>query len=130
MKAFELDGATPAGTGDGILQLNGGGHKAEFVGQRIPGLSPGFRGVLEASADTPFVALTLRSILNARSDFLVTTFPVADLTRTAPLPVVFPQAADGSGYQTEFIFITAGGAAFMTLNYFSGNGLPLQLDRR
>ncbi len=45
MKAFELNGSTPAGTGDGTLLLNGNGHKAEFVGQRIPGLPPGFRGV-------------------------------------------------------------------------------------
>ncbi len=76
------------------------------------------------------MALTLRSLLNARSDFLVTTFPIADLTRPAPFPVIFPQAADGSGYQTEFIFIAAGGAVFVTLNYFGDNGQPLRLDRR
>ena len=130
MSAFELDGLTPAGTGDGTLQLNGNGHKAEFVGQRIPGLAPGFRGVLEISSSTPFVPLTLRSLLNARSDFLVTTFPVADLTRSAPFPAVFPQAADGSGYRTEFVFVAAGGAMIVSLNYFGNSGQPLPMDRR
>ena len=116
LRAFELDGVTPAGNNPGTLNLNGNGHRAEFAGQRISGLPQGFRGVLEISSDTPFVALTLRSLVNARGDFLITTFPIADLTRAASLPMIFPQAADGGGFRTEFIFMTAGGDALVTLN--------------
>jgi hypothetical protein len=54
----------------------------------------------------------------------MTTFPVADLTKAAPLPIIFPQIADGGGYITEFILISSGQAASTTLNYYDENGMP------
>jgi hypothetical protein len=129
MKAYQTDGTTPSGT-TGTVNLVPNGHKADFVGQRVTGLPDGFRGVLEVSSATPFVALTLRSLVNGRGDFLITTFPVADLGRPAALPMVFPQAVDGEGYRTEFVFLAGLGEALATLNYFGDNGRPLQLDRR
>jgi hypothetical protein len=81
--------------------------------------------VLDISSATPFAALTMRSLSNERGDFLLTTFPIVDVDRAAPSPVVFPQIADGGGYVTQFILIGAGGASSATLNFYANEGNPL-----
>jgi len=62
--------------------------------------------------------------MNERNEFLMTTFPVADVNQAAPSPVVFPQIADGGGYVTEIILLSSGQAASTTLNYYDENGMP------
>ena len=74
IKAFRTDGVKETGSSHGILDLPGNGHEAKFADQFISGLPPGFRGVLDISAATPFAALTLRSLMNERDEFLMTTF--------------------------------------------------------
>jgi len=93
----------------------------------IGGLPDGFTGVVRISSPSPFVALTLRSLSNSRGDFLLTTFPIADANRPAPAPIVFPQIADGGGYTTQFIFISATGSATISLNFLGDGGSPLIL---
>jgi hypothetical protein len=68
-------------------------------------------------------------LTNGRGDFLLTTFPAADLTQPAPTPIVFPQIADGGGYKTEFILISADGStpASATVNFIDDNGAALIL---
>jgi hypothetical protein len=124
INAYQTDGATSIGTSQGPLQLAAGGHNAQFADQLISGLPSGFTGVLDISSTTPFAAVTVRSLTNERGDFLMSAFPVADLTQAAPSPIVFPQIADGGGYITEFILISSGQAASTTLNYYDENGTP------
>ncbi|MGB7622647.1 MAG: IPT/TIG domain-containing protein, partial [Terriglobia bacterium] len=128
LSAYALDGITPLGNTSFILGPNA--HVAKFVGEFVSGLNPGFTGILDLRSGTPFSALTLRSLTNERGDFLLTTFPVADLTQPAPAPLVFPQIADGGGYQTEFILINpSGSASAVTLNLFGSDGTPLQVGK-
>jgi hypothetical protein len=115
VRAFQPDGATTAGNGSANITLSANGHIARFAGEMIVGLPSGFTGVLEISSASPFAAVTLRSLTNGRNDFLMTTFPVADATRAAPAPIVFPQIADGGGYSTQFIFLSAAGASAFSL---------------
>jgi photosystem II stability/assembly factor-like uncharacterized protein len=124
--AFQNDGITPAGTSQGPLQLVVDGHTAAFADQFIAGLNVGFTGVLDISSTIPFAALTLRSLLNERHDFLMTTFPVADAFSNAPSPILFPHIADGGGYVTQFILISSGGAANTTLSLHDETGAPLE----
>ncbi len=125
LTASQSDGSTKVGS-QGKLSIPGNGHSAAFVSQWISGLPADFRGVIDIAATTPFVALTLRFLTNARQDFLITTFPIADLTRPAPTaPLVFSQIADGSGYRTEFILLSSGGAAASTIAFFADDGTPL-----
>jgi hypothetical protein len=91
--------------------LSANGHGAHFANQLVTGLPAEFTGVLDIVSPTPFAALTIRSLTNERDDFLMTTFPVADMTVPAPSPVVFPHIADGGGYATQFTLIGAGGAS-------------------
>jgi hypothetical protein len=94
----------------------------------ISGLPSGFTGVLDISAPSPFVALTLRSLNNARNDFLLTTFPAADFTQAVVGPLVFPQIADGKGYQTQVILLnTSSTPSTVSVNYSGNDGSPLQL---
>jgi YD repeat-containing protein len=130
LKAFQSDGTTTAGSGPLSLDLNARGHRAQFVGQMISNLPDGFKGVLEITASAPYVALTLRSLVNSRGDFLLTTFPIADLNEPAPEPIVFPQIADGGGYTTELILLSSGGAAQTTIRFLADDGTPLSVGRK
>ncbi len=127
LTAYQMDGSTRAGTGQGSVVLNANGHAAGFVDQQIAGLPAGFQGVLDIASSSPFAALTLRSLVNARGDFLLTTFPVADMNQPAPAPIVFPQIADGNGFTTEFILLSAGSAGAATISFFGDQGTPLSL---
>jgi YD repeat-containing protein len=131
MNAYQADGVTLAGSGAGTLDLSPEGHEAKFVGQLVPGGIPaGFTGVLDISGSAAFAALTLRSLINARGDFLLTTFPIADATRPAPSQLVFPQIANGDGYQTQFIFLAPGGVAgSVTLRFLGDNGAPIEVGK-
>jgi hypothetical protein len=85
VEAFQADGVTAAGDGMRVLRIGPHGHVAAFARQLISGLPQNFTGVLDLySSFVPFVALTVRSTANSRGDFLLTTFPVADLNRPAP----------------------------------------------
>jgi photosystem II stability/assembly factor-like uncharacterized protein len=129
IQAFQTDGVTPAGQNQGPLPLVGYGHDAKFANQFISGLPDNFTGVLDISSPTPFAALTIRSLNNERKDFLLTTFPVADSTRSAPSPIVFPHIADGGGYMTQFIMLSVGGPANTTLSLYGEDGKPLAVGK-
>jgi len=127
LRALGMDGVTPAGEGE--LNLSANGHDAKFDYQFIDSLPIGFTGVMDISSPVPFAALTLRSLINERGEFLLTTFPVSDFNQTAPVPIVFPQIADGGGIKTEFIFLSAGGAVTTTLSFYDNEGLYLPVGR-
>ncbi len=129
LRAFQSDGSTAAGSQAITLTVPGNGHTAAFVRQWISGLPADFKGVLDISAPAPFAALTLRALTNSRQDFLITTFPIADWTRPAPAPVLFPHLADGDGYKTEFILLSAGDPAAATLSFFGQDGSPLAVGK-
>jgi hypothetical protein len=65
--------------------------------------------------------------MNERNEFLMTTFPVADADTPAPSPITFPQVADGAGYTTELILISAGEQASTAINFYDKNGDPIGL---
>jgi trimeric autotransporter adhesin len=129
IKAFQTDGVTPASASQGSIPLAGLGHDAKFVTQLISGLSAAFTGVLDISSPDPFAAITVRSLTNERGDFLLTTFPIADATRAAPSPIVFPHIADGGGYSTQFILISPTGTASTALNFYGEDGKPLAVAK-
>ncbi|MDD5543659.1 MAG: hypothetical protein PHX83_10845 [Acidobacteriia bacterium] len=129
VSAFQLDGSTGVGSSKGPIALVGNGHTARFVGQLISNLPPNFTGVLDISSASPFVAVTLRALTNARGDTILTTFPIADFNQSAPTPILFPQIADGGGFQTQFILISTTGAATTTVNFFGDNGSALAIGK-
>jgi bacillolysin len=122
ISAYKDDGVTAVGTTQGPLQLPANGHDAKFVDQFVSDLPAGFTGVLDISSVSPFAALAIRSLVNERQDFLLTTFPIAYQDQVAPSPIVFPQIADGGGYTTQFVMISAGGSSVVVFNFYQENG--------
>jgi hypothetical protein len=127
--AYEIDGVTKVGTSASPLTLAVHGHDSMFVNQFITGLPTEFTGVLDVRSTLPFAALTVRSLYNENQDYLMTTFPVADVNQTAPSPIVFPQIADGGGYITQFILLSADSTSSATINYYDNDGTPLAVGR-
>jgi hypothetical protein len=128
MKAYSVNGIEPLG--EAPIPLEPNGYAASFADEFIKPLPAEFTGVLEISSETPFAALTLRTLINERDDFLMATFPVADLESEAPSPIVFPQVVDGGGYETEFILINPSGASTATLDIRGETGEPLPVGDR
>ncbi|MDD5543529.1 MAG: hypothetical protein PHX83_10190 [Acidobacteriia bacterium] len=128
LRALEADGSTVVGSGS--VDLVGHGHAARFVQEFITGLPAGFTGVLDLAATTPFAAVTLRGLTNSRGEFLLTTFPVADFARNAPVPILFPQIADGGGFRTQIILLnTASTPQNVLILFFGDDGLPLDVAK-
>ncbi len=128
--AYQKDGTTAAGNSSTTVTLALRGHRAAFAGERISGLPDGFVGVLDLTSSTPFVALTLRSRTNSGGDFLLTTFPIANVNASPATPVVFPHIADGGGYQTQIILLNTTGGAKIAVGYFEDSGAPLAVGVR
>ena len=100
------------------------GHLAIFAHQLFPSLSPSFTGLLEISSSSPVAPITLKLAFNSRSDQILTTLPVADLSRLPSAPfAVFPQIAIGSGFSTRLIFINTdkSKSASASLAFFNSN---------
>jgi hypothetical protein len=129
IQAYLTDGVTTAGNTPQPFNLAASGHMAKFADELISALPNNFTGVAEITSQTPFVALTLRSLINSRGDTLLTTFPVADENQSAPSPIIFPQMADGGGFATQFIFISASGPASVNVNFFGDDGSGLALGQ-
>jgi hypothetical protein len=129
MTAFQMNGSSQAGAGQGLITLAGKGHAAVFAQQIVAGLPAGFRGVLDITCNAPFVPLTSRALINERGDFLMTAFPATDLNQPATFPIFFPQIADGGGYTTEFILLGAGASGAVTISFFADNGTALVIGK-
>jgi hypothetical protein len=113
------------GSSAGPVNLGGNGHEARFSSELISDLPPHFTGVLGIASSSPFVALTLRCLTNSRGNFLLTAFPIADAAQPAPMPIIFPQIANGGEYVTEFILLSAGGASSTIFDLFGEDARPL-----
>jgi photosystem II stability/assembly factor-like uncharacterized protein len=124
--AYGEDGAAVPGTEGVPTSLRGNCSKAAFAREFVSGLPEGFKGVLEIDSTAPFAALAIRSIYNERKDFLMTTFPIADVGKAAPFPAVFPHIVDGGGYLTEFILLSPGQESVANLILYDDYGLTAE----
>jgi hypothetical protein len=123
LQTFRSDGTATGNVS--TINIAGNGHTAAFVDELVTGLPSGFTGLADFTSAVPFVPLTLRTLKNARGEFLLTTFPAPDVTTPAPSPIVFPRVADGGGLTTEFIFIPAKAAASVNVDFIPDAPAPL-----
>lgn len=122
-------------SGLGTLPVNA--HRALFINQ-LGDLAPGFilppdfatatqLGSLDIMSDQPLAVLGLRLTSNQRGETLITSTPVADVTR-APLTdmLLFPHFVDGGGYRTTLVLLnTSSTMEKGTLQILDDRGLPL-----
>jgi hypothetical protein len=79
---------------------------AEFLNQEPYSSGNGFQGTLTFTSTVPVGVIALRSLINERSDFLLTTLPVIDLSKGASTGTqVVPHFAVGDGWGTQIILV-------------------------
>jgi hypothetical protein len=125
VQAYWETQAVTIGTSPG-LQLPANGHAGIFATQLVSGLYNYHPYILDISANTPFAAMTLRSLYNERGDYLMTAFPIAYMDQAAPAPILFPHIADGGGYATEFILLSPRDRTETYLILYDDAGTPIQ----
>ena len=132
---FELLTSGGGSTGlTGSVPVPGNGQIAQFLDQ-IQGLASvttPFEGVLRIStASADGIALVgLRSRVNERGDFLITTTTLVDESAADVTDeLLFPHLVDGGGYTTQFIQLSGSTDQAMigTLQFFSQTGSALSL---
>lgn len=106
-------------------------HLSRFVHEifrNVLALPDGFTGLMEISAPTAIVPITLKLTTNELGETVLTTLPVADLTQPVNASfLVIPQVAFGGGYSTRLISINSSKtvAASGTLSFFQSSGFNL-----
>jgi hypothetical protein len=107
-----------------------GGHVAVFAHELFPGLSETFTGLMEVRSASPVNPITLKLTFNQRGEQILTTLPVADLTRPpAALSAVFPQIALSGGFSTRLIIInsTATSSTGGTFSFYRSDATPMNV---
>jgi hypothetical protein len=101
---FFTDGA---GTNSaiGTLTIPAHGQIARFLDQSPFNVQRPASGTFTFNSNLPVSAIALRGLTNERSEFLVTTLPVADLDTPNPATMFFPHIADGGGWSTQLALL-------------------------
>lgn len=89
----------------GNVTIPPGGQIARFLDQSPFNAPQPFVGSLTFNSDSPIGALALRGLTNERSEFLVTTIPVAALNTSNTEPAYLPQIAAGGGWVTKVVLV-------------------------
>ena len=79
-------------------------------------------GTFTFNSNLPVAAIALRGFLNERSEFLVTTLPVAPLNAGTANLVYFPHFAAGAGWTTQIILVNPTHAPISGRVLFSSPG--------
>ena len=103
--SFNFSDAGGKDYGQGSFKLPPHGQISRFLDQApFNGTHP-TNGTLSFTSSVPVSAIALRGFTNERSEFLVTTLPVADPNEWLPATTFFPQIADGAGWTTAFVLV-------------------------
>lgn len=114
----------------GSITVPANGQIAAFLNQ--PPFSGGssISGTFTFNSSVPVAVIALRGLVNERSDFLITTLPVTDLSQAAGTATVrFPHFADGGGWSTRVVLVNPSDETLSGTVQFVGQGsatLPAQ----
>jgi hypothetical protein len=113
-------------SGSGTLKLAPHAQTARFLDQ-TPFNATGFsNGTFSFSSNIPVSAIALRGLINERSEFLITTLPIANPDQITPATVFFPHFADGGGWTTQFLLANPTDETINgTFTFFSPAGQPV-----
>jgi len=109
--------------GSGNLTLAPHAQLSRFLDQSPFNAPHPTGGTFTFSANVPVSTVALRALTNERSEFLMTTLPVADPDQSSAGTTFFPQFADGSGWRTQFFLINPSDEAITgTLRFLEQGG--------
>jgi len=119
--------------GFGLFTLGGNHQMAAFLSEApFNGRAP-MQGTLTFSSSVPVGVIAVRGFTNERSEFLVTTLPVAAISNPSNNTIVLPQFADGGGWTTQIILTNptdiklTGNVQFFSPGSATQSGVPLSL---
>jgi hypothetical protein len=95
-----------ADAGGGILQIPANGQITKFLNQDPFNGPASFQGTFNFSASAAVGVVALRSYINSKGDFLMSTLPVINTTTPANIGTqVVPHFADGGGWVTQILLV-------------------------
>jgi Beta-propeller repeat len=123
---FHFTDATGTDFGQGSTVIPAREQIARFLNEAPFNGGSALMGTFTFTASQPVSVIALRGLTNARSEFLMTTLPVADLS-IAPGSgaFVFPHYADGAGWTTKLLLLNTTDAPMSGSILFCGQaGCP------
>ena len=108
--------------GSGSLTIPAHGQIAHFLNEAPFNAPQPTSGTFTFSSDVPVSAIAIRGLTNERSEFLVTTLPVANPDVSGSSAVFFPHFADGAGWTTQFVLVNPSDRAINGSVSFFGQG--------
>src|SRR5262249_53325447 len=103
---FKLTDAMGMDFGQGSTTIPPNGQIAQFLNQAPFNGGTPVVGTFTFTASLPISVIALRGLTNERSEFLITTLPVADLSvASGSDPILFPHFADGGGWTTQILLV-------------------------
>jgi hypothetical protein len=103
---FHFTNTTGADFGQGSTVIPAGGQMAQFLNEAPFNGGNALTGTFTFTASQPISVIALLGLTNERSEFLITTLPVADLSIVpGSTAFVFPHYADGGGWTTQLLLV-------------------------
>jgi hypothetical protein len=120
---FHFTDTTGADFGQGSTIIPANGQIAKFLNEAPFNGGSALMGTFTFTASPPISVIALRGLTNERSEFLITTLPVADLS-IAPGSgaFVFPHYADGGGWTTKLLLVNTTDTPMSGTVLFCGQG--------
>jgi hypothetical protein len=124
--SFYFTDNTGANTPPGTFTLPPHAQVSRFLNQSPFSLAGDFEGAFTFSSNLPLAAVALRGHTNERSEFLMTTLPVIDLTvATSQNPATVAHFASGDGWHAELLLVNPSDNALSgTVQFFNDTGAP------
>ena len=120
--AFFFTNSGGIDSGHGTFTLGPREQIARFLDEAPFDGGSAMRGTFTFTADLPVAVIALRGFVNERSEFLMTTLPVAPLSAGAAGTVYFPHFAAGGGWTTQVILVNPTDVPISGSVQFFGSG--------
>ena len=103
--SFTLTDQEGVQIGSGIFSIEANTQIAKFLDEAPFNAPRPMIGTFSYTSSIPVATVALRGLTNARSEFLITTLPVASLSSITYEEVVLPHFVDGSGWTTQIVLV-------------------------
>ena len=123
---FSFTDESGASFGSGSTTIPAGGQLARFLSQAPFNGGASARGTFSFTSTQPVGAIALRGFTNERSQFLITTLPVVDISASTTAPIILPQVADGGGWTTQILLVNPTDQPLTgNMSFLDSQGQPL-----
>ena len=91
--------------GQGTTTIPANSQIARFLNETPYNGGASITGSFTFTSSVPVAVVALRGFTNERSEFLITTQPVTELSNVSPKASVMPHFADGGGWTTQVVLV-------------------------